>query len=436
MITRVDKIRENPLGATRMEEDSLNREESERIRLLARYNTATSPLAKWRAKRDLARLRKAALETATLEKTIVRIGGLLALGFGQAGADIVAHNIKSNDFEINAMLPGKKVAAIFLTVKVKDFEVISAVLKDKVLDFINQIAEIVHGITDEYNGVPNKIDGGSFFIVWRLSGDPDKSRQLHDMAATACAKMCVAVRRSLELHEYRSLPLLMQRVPGFRVRLLFGLNSGWGIEGAIGSNLKIDPSYLGPDRLLSDDLASCNLTYQTTILTSGTFVNACSRKLAGALFRRIDHVRLRTVRHALYLFSLDIDQQCELLSEYEISNGVQITSLNTTRSRQRKEREKRKILRWSSDLLLHLRKDPHFMTLRYSIERNPIWKELFSKAFLNFESGEWEVARDSIHEALNELQTHDGPSNILMKYMSAYQFIPPLGWPGWREDQA
>jgi hypothetical protein len=344
--------------------------------------------------------------------------------------------MKSNDFEINAMVPGKKIAAIFLTVKVKDFEVISGALKNKVLNFVNQMAEIVHGLTDEYNGVPNKIDGGSFFIVWRLPQDPDETSQVHDMAATACAKMCVAVRRSLEIHAYRSLPPLMQRIPGFRVQLFFGLHSGWGIEGAIGSNLKIDPSYLGPDRLLSDDLASCNLTYGTTIMASGSFVNSCSRKLAGALFRRVDHVKLKTVRQPLYLFSLDIDLKAELLSQYEITNRVQTTSLNTTRSRQRREREKRKAQRWNCDLLVHLRKDPHFLTLRSSIERNPIWKELFSKAFLNFESGEWEVAKAAFGETLAELQAHDGPSDLLMKYMSAYNFAAPAGWPGWRDELA
>jgi class 3 adenylate cyclase len=39
---------------------------------------------------------------------------------------------------------------------------------------------------------------------------------------------------------------LQQRLPGFRVRMGFGLHYGWAVEGAIGSHLKIDASYLSP----------------------------------------------------------------------------------------------------------------------------------------------------------------------------------------------
>ena len=40
---------------------------------------------------------------------------------------------------------------------------------------------------------------------------------------------------------------LKQMIPGFRVRMGFGLHVGWGIEGAIGSYFKIDASYLSPN---------------------------------------------------------------------------------------------------------------------------------------------------------------------------------------------
>ena len=39
----------------------------------------------------------------------------------------------------------------------------------------------------------------------------------------------------------------MEKIPGFRVRMGFGLHVGWGIEGAIGSEFKIDASYLSPN---------------------------------------------------------------------------------------------------------------------------------------------------------------------------------------------
>ena len=34
--------------------------------------------------------------------------------------------------------------------------------------FVNEIARIVHGISIEYLGVPNKIIGGTFLIIWKI----------------------------------------------------------------------------------------------------------------------------------------------------------------------------------------------------------------------------------------------------------------------------
>ena len=38
-----------------------------------------------------------------------------------------------------------------------------------------------------------------------------------------------------------------KRIPGFKVKLGFGLHLGWAIEGMIGSSFKADASYLSPN---------------------------------------------------------------------------------------------------------------------------------------------------------------------------------------------
>ena len=35
-------------------------------------------------------------------------------------------------------------------------------------------------------------------------------------------------------------------MPNYRVRMGFGIHAGWAIEGAIGSEYKIDASYISP----------------------------------------------------------------------------------------------------------------------------------------------------------------------------------------------
>merc|ERR1719148_94479 len=53
------------------------------------------------------------METVILEKTIIKLGSLLALGFGEAGANIIGHNLESSDSAgVNAMIQGIRVEAI------------------------------------------------------------------------------------------------------------------------------------------------------------------------------------------------------------------------------------------------------------------------------------------------------------------------------------
>merc|ERR1719230_1782997 len=76
---------------------------------------------------DLARGDKAKnsgqLETRMLETTILKIGGLLQVGFGEAGALIIGDNMadQGDGDVINIMIPGRKVYAAFGFVKIRDF---------------------------------------------------------------------------------------------------------------------------------------------------------------------------------------------------------------------------------------------------------------------------------------------------------------------------
>ena len=51
-------------------------------------------------------------ETLLLEQTLSKIGGLLQIGFGQAGDEIIGKNM-SGGGELDPMIPGKKIYAIF-----------------------------------------------------------------------------------------------------------------------------------------------------------------------------------------------------------------------------------------------------------------------------------------------------------------------------------
>ena len=110
------------------------------------------------------------METVILEKLIMKIGALLAVGFGEAGSEIIASNM-SQGGDVDPMLPGKKMMAIFGFCDIRNFTDATEVLQQGVMVFVNEIAEIVHGMVDHYNGSANKNIGDAFLLVWKFRKD-------------------------------------------------------------------------------------------------------------------------------------------------------------------------------------------------------------------------------------------------------------------------
>ena len=94
------------------------------------------------------------METNILEKLIIKIGALLALGFGEAGSEIIAENMKnSGNFyifwiqnfsikagEIDPFMSGKKILAVFGFCDIRNFTDATEVLQKDVMVFVNEIA--------------------------------------------------------------------------------------------------------------------------------------------------------------------------------------------------------------------------------------------------------------------------------------------------------
>merc|ERR1739845_317630 len=136
--------------------------------------------------------------------------------------------------------------------------------------FVNRIAGVVHTCINEFFGSPNQNVGDAFLLVWRLTGYDQMYRQrLADCAAISFVKVMASVGKSPLLAEYRQHPkLLMKMSRNFRVRLAFGLHTGWAIEGAIGSEFKIDASYLSSEVTMASRLEVFTKIYGTACIIS------------------------------------------------------------------------------------------------------------------------------------------------------------------------
>lgn len=80
-----------------------------------------------------------------------------------------------------------------------------------------------------------------------------------------------------------------------QVRMGFGLHVGWAIEGAIGSEYKIDASYLSPNVNMASRLEAATKQFGTTILLSEDVVCMLSPFVRQRV-RQIDCVTLKVQR--------------------------------------------------------------------------------------------------------------------------------------------
>jgi len=439
MVKRVEMIRNDPLIAVKMADEEFKMEEKEKARLKGRKGKqmlnncqeAFNCLGKGKAHEPM--------ETVILEKTIIKLGSLLALGFGEAGANIIGHNLSCSDSAgVNAMIQGMRVEAIIGLARIRDFSTATEVLKAKVMTFVNQIAEIVHGVVSEFHGAANKNNGDTFLLIWRLSGLEDAAvSRMADMSTIAFAKIIGAIHRSPILANYRGHPALQQRLGGnCRVCVTLGLHAGWAIEGAVGSEFKIDASYLSPNVSIAVQVEQATNIYTVPILITEQVKDLCCLDIA-VKFRMIDRVVIRGSAEPTRLFCLDLDYMCLTVETDTRGRPATWNSRHRFKARQFLEAEKSRKL------------DPEVTTLsmfegngmitqmrrRYSIE----FLQLFNMGLQNYMEGEWQVAGRLLTETRRMLHVggsfsaqtvEDGPSSALLKFMEKTQFEAPRTWMG------
>jgi class 3 adenylate cyclase len=91
--------------------------------------------------------------------------------------------------------------------------------------YVNEIAEIVHGIVDKYSGAANKNIGDAFLLVWKYPERdvvfddeiknlvPKKSHkvsQVADMTVISFLKIIAQIMKSKKLEKYKKERILMR----------------------------------------------------------------------------------------------------------------------------------------------------------------------------------------------------------------------------------
>ena len=422
MIDKVKKIAKNPVGI--LEGDLLDVYDLE---------SPTQLKPTWWQRLCCIRLNPSKeLETSVLENSILKIGALLAISFGEAGARVIGENISQGD-SVNPMLEGKKIVAIFGFCDIRNFTDATEALQESVMTFVNEIAHIVHQTVDHHLGMANKNIGDAFMTVWKfpenlytrgmneLEVDPTSHvvRNTADLAVISFIKILSKINRQASILKYRDHLELRKQIPGYAVRMGFALHSGWGIEGAIGSALKIDASYLSPHVNIVMKMEELTKVYGVPILISGAVMSLGSEYLK----RKCRH--LDTVKTAsdvvLRLYTYDAD-----------TSNVSV-SLTDRASRQHSRAKHKTLLQKLENpyytAYTQFETSKHLISLPRGVTQEYI--DAYNAALQHFEQGNWMQTKDIMENCL-KLKPVDVPTKVIMTFMQNYAFQPPNDWLGSR----
>lgn len=129
-----------------------------------------------------------------------------------------------------------------------------------------------------------------------------------DLAVLSLVNMVGSIARSETLQKYKNNKGLQARIADYSgVKMGFGLHVGWAIEGPIGSEYKIDASYLGPDVHMASRLEAATKGYGTGMLITEDLYELMTENKHH--LRCIDRVISEEGAKPMNLYTVDLDHK-------------------------------------------------------------------------------------------------------------------------------
>jgi Adenylate and Guanylate cyclase catalytic domain len=303
-------------------------------------------------------------ETEQLINAITKIADLLRKCWGVAGAGIISSNLaRTKDGKtvvFNPTVPGKRVYALFGFVAINGFSEILRALDRDIMILINDVAQVVHDEVYRWalgeHGQCNKNLGPAFLMVWRIGdfsevhkkkqvateklfrdnaakhhkrstlrrrykGSGRRSRndaanreiQLEslpgiqaftDRALLGMLKSFAGIHRDKRLTNWKNDFRLSAGVGAYHADIMYGMDAGWAVEGAVGSEYKIDATYLSPHVNMASRMMSATKQYGVTILLSKAVEKLLSKNCRKKL-RHLDTVYVKGSKVKQNIFTYD-----------------------------------------------------------------------------------------------------------------------------------
>lgn len=291
----------------------------------------------------------------------------------------------------------------------------------------------MHICVHEYAGAANKNIGDSFLLTW-IVNDPDDQRQmlksgyennfkmqeLADKSLISFIKVIAELRRASDLSAYARHPKIIPKFGmDYTVTLGFGLHCGWAIEGAIGSECKIDASYLSPHVNMCARLETATTQYNVDILFSEALHVILSSK-AKDRARKLDVVMVKGSATPMPIYTIDLNQDSlpQVPDSHVVGEPIPPPEIS-----------KESLTAKPIEYMFVMDQDIVRMQEGFTMEFHSAWKQ----AFHLYITGSWLLAADILQRCSSMLPDGDGPSECLLNYIQSLDFTPPEDWAGCRK---
>lgn len=129
-----------------------------------------------------------------------------------------------------------------------------------------------------------------------------------DRALLGLLKSFAGIYRDKNIQNWKKDFRLGAGVGAFNVNLMIGMDAGWAVEGAVGSEYKIDATYLSPHVNMASRMMSASKQYGVTLLLSQAVEELLS-KPAREKLRHLDTVYVKGSSVAQRVFTYDARHQ-------------------------------------------------------------------------------------------------------------------------------
>jgi class 3 adenylate cyclase len=378
-----------------------------------------------------------------LEKAIVKIGYLLALGFGEAGASIIGQNM-TNGGDLDPMMPGARTYCIFGFCILDAFVECTEVLQGDIMTYVNRVAEITHSMVDRYGGSANKNIGEAFLLVWKFhdtneielmdeKGDFNneelclENKVIADVSVFSFLKIIAKLNSYDHILEYAEREDMKVIDPNFRCKMGFGIHQGWAIEGAIGSYFKVDASYLSPNVNMAARLEAATAQFGTLLLISGPLRDIMSPEMQGCC-REIDKVTVKGSIKPMRLFTIDI-QIKDLIRQPDPMGDKDIRVKKKLRDGM-KAKMFASLYKGERTTFEEFSSDRDWIELRKYVSQEH--EDAFASYYQAYLAGDWETAGEGF-AGLYEQRPEDGPVASLHRLINEEAGRKaPADWAGYR----